>query len=323
MNVYDFDGTIYDGDSSIDFFKFCFKRNKKIILTFPALLFSLILYLLKIKEKEYFKSSFFRFVTQFDNIDSLVDEFWEKNDYKIKSFYRKNHKDSDIIISASPYFLLDCVAKKYKFKLIATDIDKKTGQLVSKNCYGTEKIKRLNELGIFKINEFYSDSLSDNCLALIAKKPFMVKKDLIINWNDYRVPFIKRLKKQFLNRDFFVFLVIGGINVFNGIFISLLYSFVIKNAIVAYIFGFLTSMTIAYLLNTFLNFKVKLSLKIFLNFVINNIPNFCIQIFSVIVLINILSWKKFIAYAISSIIAVPITFLLVKYKVFKKGDKNE
>ena len=26
--AYDFDGTIYDGDSSYDFYKFCFKKNK-------------------------------------------------------------------------------------------------------------------------------------------------------------------------------------------------------------------------------------------------------------------------------------------------------
>ena len=28
--AYDFDGTIYDGDSSVDFYKFCFKKKKSI-----------------------------------------------------------------------------------------------------------------------------------------------------------------------------------------------------------------------------------------------------------------------------------------------------
>ena len=31
MNVYDFDGTIYDGDSSIDFYLFCIKRKPSIL----------------------------------------------------------------------------------------------------------------------------------------------------------------------------------------------------------------------------------------------------------------------------------------------------
>ena len=33
--VYDFDGTIYDGDSSIDFFLFCLKKNIKVIFYLP------------------------------------------------------------------------------------------------------------------------------------------------------------------------------------------------------------------------------------------------------------------------------------------------
>ena len=35
MNIYDFDKTIYDGDSSIDFLLFEIKRNKKVFLTLP------------------------------------------------------------------------------------------------------------------------------------------------------------------------------------------------------------------------------------------------------------------------------------------------
>lgn len=62
LNVYDFDKTIYDGDSSIDFYLFCLKRKKSIILLLPKQVFAMILYKLKIKDKEYFKSQFFSFV---------------------------------------------------------------------------------------------------------------------------------------------------------------------------------------------------------------------------------------------------------------------
>ena len=34
LNVFDFDNTIYDGDSSIDFYIFCLKRNNYNFLTF-------------------------------------------------------------------------------------------------------------------------------------------------------------------------------------------------------------------------------------------------------------------------------------------------
>ena len=59
MNIYDFDGTIYDGDSSIDFFKYCIHKNKKCLLILPKFLLSILLYIIKIKDKEYLKSCFY------------------------------------------------------------------------------------------------------------------------------------------------------------------------------------------------------------------------------------------------------------------------
>ena len=32
MNVYDFDGTIYNGDSGVDFVKFMFRKKKMLVL---------------------------------------------------------------------------------------------------------------------------------------------------------------------------------------------------------------------------------------------------------------------------------------------------
>ena len=31
INGYDFDETIYDGDSSVDFYFFCLRKNKKVL----------------------------------------------------------------------------------------------------------------------------------------------------------------------------------------------------------------------------------------------------------------------------------------------------
>ena len=316
INVYDFDNTIYDGDSSIYFFKYALKENKKVLLTIPSILFAFILYMLKIKEKEYFKSKFFSFVKYFKNIESEVNNFWKHNDYKIKDFYKKEHKDTDIIISASPEFLLKHVSKKYKFKLIATKVSTKTGEF-KKNCYGEEKVKRLEELGYKKCNKFYSDSLSDLPLKKIAKESYIVKGNNIINWDDYNESKKKKIIKLFFDRDFFVFLVIGVVNVFNGVVISLLYSKLFDD-ISSYILGFITSMTISYILNSYLNFKDKLSLNKYYKFALSNIPNFIIQIISLILLLKGIHIPKVISYLVSACIAVPITYVLVKINVFRK-----
>ena len=93
INVYDFDKTIYDGDSSIDFYLFCLKKNKKILLALPVQVYGLILYILGIKDKTFFKEKVFSFLKYIDTIDIYIKEFWKENYKKIKEF-KKNLKTS-------------------------------------------------------------------------------------------------------------------------------------------------------------------------------------------------------------------------------------
>lgn len=320
MNIYDFDNTIYDGDSSKDFFKYCLKRKKTIILDIIPICFVMFLYLIKVVEKEKFKSTFFRFLKRIDGKKYVID-FWKDAKNKIKKFYFEQHKNDDIIISASPYFLLEPIAKEYNFKLIATDVDVFTGKVRGINCYGKEKVRQLKKRGITKCKNFYSDSLSDSPCSKIAESAYIVKKDKIIPWNEYKIDIKKKIFNQFLNRDFVTFVFIGVINAFNGVWIAYVYSLFMNSSIIAYIAGFFTSLIISYILNSVLNFKNKVSLYKFIKFAVNNIPNFIIQVLSVVILLNKLNFPKLLAYAISAIVAVPITFLLVKMNVFKNNKK--
>ena len=196
INVYDFDKTIYDGDSSIDFYLYCLKRKKSIILLLPIQIFALILYILKIKDKEYFKSKFFSFVKKI-NVDEYVKDFWKEKINKIKPWYIENKKETDIIISASPDFLLKRIKKKLKIdRIITSEVDKKTGKFLSKNCYGKEKVERYNsEVKNKKIENFYSDSLSDLPMMEISKNAFIVKGSKV---TEYRETIRKDYKKHML-----------------------------------------------------------------------------------------------------------------------------
>lgn len=182
MNIYDFDGTIYDGDSSIDFFKYSIHRNKKCLLILPKFFISIILYLIKVKDKEYFKSCFYSFVKYFDNIDELIEDFYNTHKSKIKEFYLRQKEPTDIIISAGAEFIIEPFAKNLNFKLIGTKVNKKTGELESKNCHDKEKVNKLKEIGITSCKNFYSDSKSDLPLTLIAKNSYKVKGEEITKW---------------------------------------------------------------------------------------------------------------------------------------------
>lgn len=181
MNIYDFDKTIYDGDSSIDFYKFCLKRNKCLILYSFKVLLYYILYFLRIKNKNDVKEVFFSFLKKIDNPEEIVNNFFKEHKHKIKSFYLSGNHSKDIVISASPKFLIEPFTCYLRVKdVIASDVDIHTGKFRKDNCKGTNKVKYLIEkYPKIIVNEVYSDSLSDIPLMEISKKAYIVKGNKI------------------------------------------------------------------------------------------------------------------------------------------------
>lgn len=182
INLYDFDKTIYDGDSSVNFFLYSVKRKPKILRRLPAMIIAATKYKLKKIDKTTMKVTIFGFLNDLDDVDKDVIDFWKKNKNKIKKFYNEKNHSKDIIISASPEFLLEPITKELKVKmLIGSPVDKKTGKFTGLNCHDVEKVRRLNEvMSDYEVEEAYSDSTSDDPILKLAKKAYYVKKDKLI-----------------------------------------------------------------------------------------------------------------------------------------------
>ena len=184
MNVYDFDGTIYSGDSTVDFYVFCVRKNPLLCRCLPRQVFAALKYKMKKQSKEQFKEQFFSFLNDIADIDTIVRQFWDKSEGKIAEWYLKQKDEQDVIISASPEFLLKEISKRLGIQtLIASKVSKHTGLFEGNNCYGVEKVKRFREefpQGI--IDNFYSDSKSDQPVADIAEHSFFVKDGMVEDW---------------------------------------------------------------------------------------------------------------------------------------------
>ena len=78
MNVYDFDETIYDGDSTVDFVKYSFIHRPKCLIALPKIAFTGLLFVLKIVDKMTFKKtlySYFIYIKDMDNLKRDADIF--------------------------------------------------------------------------------------------------------------------------------------------------------------------------------------------------------------------------------------------------------
>lgn len=325
MNVYDFDKTIYHGDCTFDFYKYCLKKDKTIVFLVPKVAFACFRYLAGFITKEEFKETFFQFLFKFKNLEEMVEDFWNLNQHKIKKFYLKNKRKDDLVISASPEFLIKPICNRLNIASMGSRNDINTGKFTGLNCHGKEKVRRFYE--VYKngvIEEFYSDSYVDDPLAQIAKKAYMVDGEKLLEWYEKKKTAKYKLKKIFFNKEFFMFLIVGCINTFNGIFFAFFYSLFIENVNIAFVCGYLTALTISYFLNSILSFKSTFSFEKYLKFCISYIPNFVIQNIIVLLVYNMLHFHKIIAYSCAAIIGIPVTFILMKFFVFgKKEKKNE
>jgi len=184
MNTYDFDKTIFYPDSSACFYRYCLRRYPAAVLkSAPKSLAMAIRYGLgRIRAKE-LKQQLFSFLGEIPDIDAVVADFWVRNEYRLADWYLKQKRSDDLILSASPEFLLAPICKKLGIELIATDMDKHSGRIRGENCHDAEKVRRFYERDPMGHTEaFYSDSFSDAPMANIADAAFLVKKEKLLPW---------------------------------------------------------------------------------------------------------------------------------------------
>lgn len=184
MNTYDFDETIFNPDSSNAFYIYCLKHYTGAVLkTAPRSLLKALAYAMKKINAKELKEQLFSFLPAIPDVDAAVADFWRLNKKGIASWYLKQKRSDDIIISASPEFLLRPICDELGVRLIGTDMDKYSGRIKGLNCHDSEKVRRFFEQypGAHTEN-FYSDSLSDTPMAEIADRAYIVDMDDIKPW---------------------------------------------------------------------------------------------------------------------------------------------
>lgn len=130
--------------------------------------------------------------------------------------------------------------------------------------------------------------------------------------------FLLDLKSTFLSKSFLTFCALGTVNCLtNSTFSALFSKFLQKN--IAAIFGYIISLSIAFLLSSRFIFKTEPSFKKYFRFLISYIPNFII--FTLIIFATINTWKlpQFWGTFIAAVAGGPITYVIIKMYAF--GNK--
>ncbi|MBP9987945.1 MAG: haloacid dehalogenase-like hydrolase [Ruminococcus sp.] len=179
-DIYDFDGTVFNGESGSEFYLFCLCHYPSLIKYIPKQISGLIRY--KFFHKKSFdemKETFYCFVKGID-ADKAAEKFWYKNADKMNKWFKPKESDvTTVICSASPVFQIKPICDLLGVDIvIATNIDPKTGKLSGKNCKNSEKVERIKkEIPEYEIRDVYTDNVITDLpiLKLATRNKFKVK----------------------------------------------------------------------------------------------------------------------------------------------------
>ena len=155
-------------------------------------------------------------------------------------------------------------------------------------------------------------------------------------WLSTRLPEgAMKVVRPFLTVQFFVFMFMGFINTVFSVMVASGLD-ILKNMFLSagsslrvfieafrtnFIIGYAASIVLSFFLNSKFTFHQPPTLKRFLRFPISYIPNFLIQYILVFVFTSP-HWNHTIAYITAAVIGTPVTFICMKFVVFKRFNNK-
>lgn len=176
MNVFDFDGTILYGDSEDYFMAYALKHLKISLKDRFEMKFYQFLRKIKLVSPQTQRNHTYPYIMHVSNVEKFVKEFWDEHEKFIFPYFYKVHQDDDVVISATPHFILDEIMRRLKIKtLIASDVDLKTGKMIGKMCFGDEKEVYYNKFFNKRpFDNYYFDKDHDMCLLKYSTNGYRV-----------------------------------------------------------------------------------------------------------------------------------------------------
>lgn len=186
MRVLDFDNTIYDGESPLDFYLFSLRYRPANIRYLAPVIWNLVRYRRSKSSLADIERAFNKYIhgymQSFDDIPTMVREFWDTHMDKIRPWYEP--RPDDVIITASFNYTMDEITRRLGVSTcICSTVDYETLELTHLN-FGGNKVRAFKEVfGEDAVpDEFYTDNLVDLPMLRYAKRSYLV-------WGNTVTPF--------------------------------------------------------------------------------------------------------------------------------------
>ena len=181
MNVYDFDKTIYRATAPWILAPLP-KAVSRAARALPGTLAKALAFRQGNCSREQFKERFYQFLRFVPEAAQEAERFWDRHLIGIELWYRAQQSNTDVIISASPDFLIGAACRRLGVR------SRFAGGRAYRTAVGTELPGRRKSAalpdayGAAEVELFYSDSCSDAPLAALAQEAFLVRRGQVLPW---------------------------------------------------------------------------------------------------------------------------------------------
>ncbi|MCL2299696.1 MAG: haloacid dehalogenase-like hydrolase [Firmicutes bacterium] len=181
MNVYDFDNTLYDGESGLQFFVFYLRKNPALLRYLPRAAVGILNYkrgLVTLDQvAERYAAQMKPFFESIKDIPGDMREFWDKHEHSIRPFYKALQRPDDLVISAGPEQSLREICGRLGVRHYIGSVINEDTRTFEFICFRENKVRAFRERWPGQgIDDFYTDSMNDKPLMDLAQRVFMVGK---------------------------------------------------------------------------------------------------------------------------------------------------
>lgn len=184
MRVLDFDGTIYDGESLLDFYFFTLRRYGSMARFAPVAIYYAVRYRLGRATLEELDRAMRRIGARYlrrltsrpgFDMDRLVGEFWDRNMHKIMDWYQP--REDDVVLTASFDLLVGEACRRLGVgRCIGSTLDMETLEVGYLNFGPGKPVHLLEKVGEGAVvDAFYTDSGFDAPMVGLARKAYLVE----------------------------------------------------------------------------------------------------------------------------------------------------
>lgn len=183
MRVFDFDNTIYDGESVLDFYLFSIRYRPSVLKYLFVILYHFFRYKLSkttMEELEQgLKTYAGGYLRAFDRREEMVCAFWDKHMKKIKPWYVP--QPDDVILTASFDVIIGEACRRLGVShCICSVVNRETLEVEYLNFSGNKRDGFQKSFGAQAvIDEFYTDNRFDQPMIEMAEKAYLVNGNRI------------------------------------------------------------------------------------------------------------------------------------------------